>query len=81
MSLSALLAAGPELPRKGPRCGVGITLDALPMDERSALQSMLDEKAWTGSRISAALATQDIRVSGQTVNRHRRAECYCDVIR
>lgn len=60
-----------------PRCTIGIALDKLSKADRAEAVEVIAGDA-QGSAIARVLSARTgERISGQTVNRHRRGECSC----
>lgn len=62
---------------KGPRCGVGMLLREMPAADREALLKAMDNVQASGHWISNVLLEHGYKLSGFTINRHRRGECKC----
>lgn len=58
---------------KGPTCSVALLPDPL----RADLESALADPAIRMTDLVKALANRDIRISAQTLSRHRAGECQC----
>jgi hypothetical protein len=48
----------------------------MPEEDRADLQIALDDPVYTSMGISRALKAEGYDVSGQTLQRHRRGDCY-----
>ena len=68
-----------DTPKKqsGHPCSVGALLEKLDSDEHAALNAMLYDLGWSGTKIHAALSAEGYEVGKQTVNRHRSRACRC----
>lgn len=63
--------------RTGLPCSVGALMDTLEADDLAALEKMLYELGWSGSKIYDVLASEGHIVGKQTINRHRSQACGC----
>lgn len=76
MSLAERHKAGP--PATSGRCSIGALLRALPEDEATALQGMLDDsREWPADAVYDSLRDEGHVVGRQTIGRHRRNQCSC----
>ena len=74
-SLAVALAA--QQPRgKGTKCGVAVILESLDAEDYIALEGALNS-AMFSSDISRALGTENHKIAGSTIARHRKQECNC----
>jgi hypothetical protein len=76
MALSDKLAA-PPAPMHGLPCSIGTVLDKLEGAEKTALEAMLGDRAWSQDMIWQALRDEGYQVGRQSVNRHRAGKCRC----
>lgn len=63
----------------GGRCSVPTVLASLPEDVRIDLEDALGDGAISGFAIARALSRRGVVLPGQTIQRHRRGDCRCDV--
>ena len=76
MSLAEALAR--TEPRKlGPTCSVAFILTRLDADDAATLAAALTDPCVPGSDLARALTAQGHRVTGNTIQRHRRRDCTC----
>lgn len=75
-SLAAQLAEARN-PMPGPRCSVAIITQGLDDVDRKALERTLASDL-NSETISEVLQSAGLRVSGATLQRHRRGKCSCD---
>jgi hypothetical protein len=59
------------------KCNVARLLESLDAESSSALQVALDAQQVSNNKIRAALLTEGIRVSRDTISDHRRGRCSC----
>lgn len=76
MTLADALASA-ERTAPGPRCGVAKVLETLGEADRKTFLAALDNPAVEASTLSRALRNEGIRLGYQTINRHRRGDCWC----
>ena len=62
--------------KKGPVCSVCIAISVMDEEDRADLMLALDDPVYTSMGISRALRAEGYDVSGQTLQRHRRRDCY-----
>lgn len=66
---------------KGPPCSLGNLLAHLPVEERKALEVLVDPDHFPrtpGSALSRAISSAyGIDVHRSTIDRHRRGDCVC----
>jgi len=62
--------------KKGPVCSACIAISLMTEEDRADLQIALDDPVYTSMGISRALKAEGYEVSGQTLQRHRRGDCY-----
>ena len=62
--------------KKGPSCSACIAISMMSEDDRIDLQVALDDPIYTSMGIARALKAEGYDVSGQTLQRHRRGDCY-----
>jgi hypothetical protein len=58
-------------------CSIGALLDQLDGTEKTALETMLSDRAWSQDMIWSALRDEGYPVGRQSVNRHRAGKCRC----
>jgi hypothetical protein len=75
MGLKDALAAN-AVTKKGPVCTACTAINMMSEDDRADLQVALDDPVYTSMGISRALKAEGYEVSGQTIQRHRRRDCY-----
>jgi hypothetical protein len=63
--------------RQGPPCSVRLALDEMPDDVRQAVEDAFGDARIKGSHIADVLRNRGYRVTGPTVQRHRRGDCQC----
>lgn len=78
MSLSTEIAAVRPR-RKGEPCGVRRIGEALSAVERAELDDALANKTILGSQIGEALRGRGFQIQDQTITRHRRGDCTCEL--
>lgn len=61
------------------KCNVAKLLETVDSDTASALQSALDTPQVSNNKIRAALLTEGIRMSRDTIGDHRRNRCSCSM--
>lgn len=66
------------MPKKGPRCSVGVALVALAPAERRKVLAALAAPQITSPAIVRWFKQKGNSISPSSVNRHRRGECSCD---
>lgn len=77
MGLKDALSTPPHVD-KGPRCSVKVILDSLDGEDRAALETAIDDLAWTCSSIFRALNKEGhTGVSETALRRHRQRMCKC----
>jgi len=59
------------------RCNVSKLLESMDRETAEALQSALDTPQVSNNKIRAALLTEGIRMSRDTIGDHRRGRCSC----
>ena len=74
-SLAAALAGQDFTRRPGPRCSVCTFLDELSEVDRVALVAEFDNPANQHESLARFLRAEGFHVGGQTLARHRKAEC------
>lgn len=79
-TLADAFAGGPDVTIKGPRCSVGRLLTEASPADVEVLRGVLADQAWTNARIAERLRGAGLRVSMQSVQRHRRGECLCSTL-
>ena len=62
--------------KKGPVCSACIAISMMSEDDRIDLQVALDDPIYTSMGIARALKAEGYDISGQTLQRHRRGDCY-----
>ena len=68
------------LPKKGPRCGVGITLGELPAELAAQFQQVLDidKDRAPHAAVSRLMRSKGYElVTDNAVARHRKGDCSC----
>ena len=75
MGLKDALAANSGT-KKGPVCSVCIVISLMDEEDRADLQIALDDPVYTSMGIARAMKSEGYEVSGQTLQRHRRGDCY-----
>lgn len=75
MGLKDALAANSVI-RKGPVCTACAAISMMSEEDRADLQVALDDPVYTSTGISRALKAEGYDVSSQTLQRHRRGDCY-----
>lgn len=73
-SLLKDLSSGPAR-----KCNVAKLLETVDGDTASALQTALDTATVSNNKIRAALLTEGIRMSRDTIGDHRRGRCSCSM--
>lgn len=65
--------------QRGPRCAMGVLLDASEPKAREVLERVLNDRGNTSAAITRALRSRlgDDAPSQFTVNNHRRGNCRC----
>lgn len=78
MTLASVAAATPQK-KPGSACSVGILLRTLDADDRAWLVSTLaaDHQTVQHAWIARVLTADGHRATGQTIGRHRQAQCDC----
>jgi hypothetical protein len=80
VSFAELATTGPRVTLKGPRCTVGIFLESLPPAEEDGLGILLaPDSGWESEAIAREITARGPSVKGQTVARHRRGGCSCEL--
>lgn len=77
MSELADVLGAVKKPKKGPPCGMGLTLSELDDRDREALEAALRDRRVSGTFIRQALEQNGHDLSLVQVARHRRGECQC----
>lgn len=62
--------------KKGPVCSACTAISMMSEDDRVDLQVALDDPIYTSMGIARALKAEGYDISGQTLQRHRRGDCY-----
>lgn len=75
MALKDALAANSKA-RKGPRCSVCTAISLMSKEDKFDLEIAMDDEVFTSMGIARALKAEGYDVSGQTVQRHRRGDCW-----
>jgi len=77
--MSALAAKLAEARNTGPggKCSIGILLTSLDEADQKALRTALDSDLH-GEQIATAIRSEGHKMSGGTVQRHRKKMCSCD---
>lgn len=73
--LASLLNGLTEGPAR--KCNVSKLLETMDADTAGALQRALDTPQVSNNKIRAALLTEGIRMSRDTIGDHRRGRCSC----
>jgi hypothetical protein len=73
-SLLKDLSSGPAR-----KCNVAKLLETVDSDTASALQTALDTATVSNNKIRAALLTEGLRMSRDTIGDHRRGRCSCSM--
>ncbi len=69
------------MPKKGPRCGIGITLGGMPPDMAAQFQAILDISKDQAPHSSVARLMRSkghMSVTDNSVKRHRDGDCSCN---
>jgi hypothetical protein len=61
----------------GPVCATANLLHTLPKAEAADLRAALADQSVPGTSIARALVKLGHKISGSTIQRHRRGECGC----
>jgi len=64
--------------RRGPRCTMGLAIEAMNEKDREDTLAALAEPGILGTAISRVLKAHGFDVGADTVNRHRRRVCSCE---
>lgn len=75
MTLNARLAAIGDLDHR--RCPAQRLLDALPTEERTAVESALADQRIATLTVHQALRAEGYRIGRPTLQDHRVGRCYC----
>lgn len=76
-----LAAIQAEASYKGPQCTVKTTLDKLDKADRDDLVAAMADNDIESTKIARVLQQQrGLRISGDTIRRHRKGECACGVL-
>lgn len=62
--------------KKGPVCTACLAIESMSKEDRADLQAALDDPIYTSMGIARALKAEGYEVSGQTLQRHRRGDCF-----
>lgn len=62
--------------KKGPSCTVCTLIGLMDEEDRNDLQAAFDDQIYTSMGIARALKSEGYEVSGQSIQRHRRGDCY-----
>ena len=64
--------------RSGTRCGVRATLDSMTPEDAAELRVAIDNPAYAAAAIHRALKRRGVRLSDQSITRHRAERCLCE---
>ena len=62
--------------KKGPVCTVCLAIESMSEEDQADFQAAMDDPVYTSMGISRALKAEGYDVSGQSLQRHRRGDCY-----
>lgn len=62
--------------KKGPVCTACTAIQSMSAEDQADLQIALDDPVYTSMGIARALKAEGYDISGQTIQRHRRGDCY-----
>ena len=62
--------------KKGPVCTACTAIQSMSPQDQADLQAALDDPIYTSMGIARALKAEGYEVSGQTLQRHRRGDCF-----
>jgi len=62
--------------KKGPVCTACIAINSMTEEDQRDLKVALDDPVYTSMGIARALKAEGYEVSGQTLQRHRRGDCF-----
>lgn len=63
--------------KPGTVCGVAIALAGMEPAYRAEVEEAIADGTIQGTAISRVLGLDNVRLSGDSINRHRRGDCHC----